>query len=51
MMAVKAPDIKKKLDVYETIIKNVTQILWGGRRAGARDFYITGDFNVELGLL
>ena len=51
VMAVCAPDCKKDLDVYETFIKNVTKILWEGRLAGAKDFYITGDFNVELGLL
>ena len=44
-MAVYAPDCKKHLDENETFIMNVTEIL---RQAGAKDFYITGDFNVEL---
>ena len=42
-MAVHAP--------CETFIKNVTKVLWEGRRAGARYFYIIYDLNVELGLL
>ena len=41
---------KKILDICETFIKNVTKNLWEGRRAGAKDFCITGDFNVEPGL-
>ena len=44
-----APDCQKDLDVYETFIKYVTKVLWEGRRAGAKDFYITSEFNVELG--
>ena len=50
-MAVCAPDSKKDLDEYGTLIMNVTRILWEGRRAGAKDFHITSDFNVEVGLL
>ena len=50
-MTVYAPDCKKDLDVYETFIKTVTNISWEGRRGGTNDFHITGDFNVELGLL
>ena len=50
VMAVYAPDCHKDLDVFETFIKNVTKVLWEGRRAGTKVFYITGDFNVELGL-
>ena len=49
--AVYAPDCKKDLDVCETLIVCVTSILREGRRAGAKDFYIIGDLNVELGLL
>ena len=30
---------------------NNTKVLWEGRRAGAKTFYIAGDLNVELGLL
>ena len=44
-------DCKKDLNVYETFILNVAKILREGRRAGAKDLYITGDLNVELGLL
>ena len=51
VMAVHAPDCKKHLDVFETFIVNVTKITRAGRRAGAKDFYITGDLNVELGIL
>ena len=51
VMTAYAPDCKKDLDVYETFTWNVTNIFWKGRREGANDFYITGDFNVELGLL
>ena len=50
-MTVYAPDCKKDLDVHETFIKTVTNISWEGRRVGANDSYITGDFNVERGLL
>ena len=50
-MAVCAPDCKKDLDVYQTLILNGTKILREGRRAGAKDFYITGDLNAELLLL
>ena len=46
-----AEDCHKDLDVNETFIKDVTKVLWEGRRAGAKTFYIAGDLNVELGLL
>ena len=39
------------LDVNEIFIKDVTKVLWEGRQAGAKTFYIAGDLNVELGLL
>ena len=42
---------KKDLDVCETFNGKVTKVLWRGRRAGAKTFYIAGDFNVELRLL
>ena len=51
MMAVIAPDCGKDLDAYEIFILNVTKTLKGGRRAGAKESYITGDLNVELGIL
>ena len=51
MMAVYAPDSKKSLEMYEECISCVVKILREGRKGGARDFHITGDFNVELGLM
>ena len=51
VMVVNAPDCKKDLDVHETFIVYVTKILWEGRPAGAKDLYITGDLNVELGVM
>ena len=51
MMAVYAPDCRKDLEVYETFILKVIKVLWEGRRGGAKEFYITGDLNAELGLL
>ena len=50
-MAVYAPDCRKDLVVYETFVKDVTNVLWEGRRAEAKKSYIVGDLNVELGLL
>ena len=35
---------------YKDCISSVTAVLREGRRGGAKDFYITGGFNVELGL-
>ena len=49
VVVVYAPDCKKDLDACETCIMTVTKVLWEGRRARAKDFYITGDFYVELG--
>ena len=51
VLAVHAPDCRKDLDVYETFVKDVTNVLWEGRRAEAKKFYIVDDLNVELGLL
>ena len=51
MMAVYAPDSSKSLEMYEDCISSVTKALREGRRGGAKDFYSTGDFNVELGLM
>ena len=42
---------RRILDVHETFILSVANILGEGRRAGAKGFYITGDINVELGSL
>ena len=46
-----ALDCRKDLDVHVTFLVNVTKMSRERRRAGAKDFFITGDFNVELGLL
>ena len=51
VMAIYRPDCKNDMDVYETFILSVTKLLREGRRAGTKEFFITGDLNVELGLL
>ena len=51
MIAVYAPDCGKDLDADETFILHVTKMLGEGRRAGAKEFFITGDLNVEMGIL
>ena len=51
VVAVYAPDSKKSLEMYEECISSVVKVLREGRKGGARDFYITRDFNVELGLM
>ena len=50
-MAVYTPDCRKDLDVCETFVKDITKVLWEGRRAGAKTFCTAGDLNVGLGLL
>ena len=50
VMAVYARDCTEDVDVFERFIKNISKILRQRRRAGAKDFNITGDFNVELEL-
>ena len=49
--AVYAPDSRNSLEMYETCISSVVKVLREGRRRGAKDFNITGDLNVELGLM
>ena len=51
VMAVYAADSSKSLEMYETCISNVVKVLREGRRGGAKDFYITSDLNVELGMM
>ena len=51
VMAVYAPDTEKSLEMYEECISSVVKVLREGRKGGARDFYITVDFNVELCLM
>ena len=46
-----APDSEKSLEMYEECISSVVGVLRKGREGGARDFHITGDSNVELGLM
>ena len=48
-MAVFARDCHEDLGVYETFTKDVTKVFGERRRAGANNFYIAGDLNVELG--
>ena len=48
-MAVHVSDCKKDMDIYETL--SVTKFLREGRREGVKEFYTTGDHNVELVLL
>ena len=50
-MAVYAPDCGKDSGIQEAFISSVTKVLREGRRGGAREFYITGDLNVELGFM
>ena len=49
MVAAHAPDSSKDMEMYEAFISSVLKVLREGRRGGAREFYITGDLNVELG--
>ena len=51
VMAVCAPDSDKSLEMYEAYISGVVGVLREGRRGGAKDFYKTGDLNVELGMI
>ena len=51
VMAVYAPNCKKEFDGHERFKKKGTNVLRDGRRPGAKEFDITGDFNVEPGLL
>ena len=51
VMSVYAPDSKKSVEMYEECIASVAKVLREGRKGGARNFYIAGDINVELGLI
>ena len=51
MVADYAPDSSKDMEMYETFLVNVLKVLREGRRGGTRDLYITGDLNVELGVM
>ena len=51
MVVFYAPDSCKSMEVYEAFISSVLKVLREGRRGGAKYFYITGDLNVELGMM
>ena len=51
VMAVYALDSDKDLEQYEACISTVLNVLREGRRGGAKKFYISGDLNVELGMM
>ena len=51
VMTVYARDSKKSLELKAECVSSAVKVLREGHQGGARDFYITGDFNVELGLL
>ena len=46
-----APDSSKSLETYEAFISSVTKVLREGRQGGAKDFHISRDPNVELGVM
>ena len=46
-----APDSSKSLETYEACISSVTKVLREGRQSGAKDFHISRDPNVELGVM
>ena len=50
-MSVYAPDLKKSLEMYAEYIASVVKVQREGREGGAKNFYIAGDINVELGLM
>ena len=39
------------LEMYDVFIPSVTKVLREGRRGGAKEFYITRDLKVDLGLM
>ena len=51
ILSVHAPDSKKSLEMNEECISRMVEVLREGREGGARDFRITGDFNVEWCLM
>ena len=51
VMTENAPDLMKSVEMYEECVSSVVKVLREGRRGGAKNFYITGDPNVELGSL
>ena len=51
MMAGCAPESSNSLEMYEACISSVIKVLREGRRGGAKDFFFTGDLDVELGMM
>ena len=39
------------LEMYEACTSSIVKVLREGRRGGEKDFHITGDLNVELGMM
>ena len=50
-MAVFALDSGQNSEMYKAFISSILKVLREGRRCGAKDFYIAGDLNVELGIM
>ena len=50
-MAVYAPASDKSTEMYDAFFSSVLKVLREGLRGGAKDFYITGDLNEELGMM
>ena len=50
-MAAYAPHSGKIAEMYDAFISSVLKVPREGRRGGAKEFYITGDLNVELGMM
>ena len=51
VVAAYAPDSSKGMEMYKAFISSVLRVRREGRRGGARDFHITGDLNVVLGMM
>ena len=51
VVAAYAPDSTKGMEMHKAFISSVLRVRREGRRGGARDFYITGDINVVLGMM
>ena len=51
VMAVYAPHSDNDLEQYEACVSGVPCVLREARKAGAKKFYISGDLNVELGMM
>ena len=51
VVAAYAPDSSKSTEMYDAFISSVLEVPREGRRRGAKDLHITGDLNVELGMM